>query len=200
MHKILFLLFTLFTTGCAGGKMLLVSENEQHREDLTWIESTVKINATIDKVWKFVAEEFDQNSRFTPDVEKSHFIDKKTNMVGSVRTAILTSGDSFDVKIIAYNTDSKFIEWELIRATMVETGVASYTLSDMKGSTKVTLKGGFKMQYFFMDWIARMKYPDGFKGILAGMKLYLEKGIELKEKDVEKIVEEYGDQIHVEIL
>jgi len=200
MRSILIIFFTLFSAGCTNGKMLLVSENEQKREDLTWIESSVIIKAPIGKVWEFAAEEFDQNSRFTPDVDKSYYLDKKQNMVGSIRTAITTSGDSFDVKILAYNIDNKFIEWELVRADSVETGVASYTLLDMGDSTKVIMKGGFRMQYFFMDWIAKMKYPDGFKGILAGMKLYLEKGIGLKEGDVEKVVADYGDQIHARIL
>jgi len=197
---IMMMFIVIFLQGCSDGKMLQVSKNEQDRNNLTWLEVSAIIDVPANNVWELVAVNFDKNSLFTPDLKKSYYLDKKPDFIGSIRTAVQTNGDSFDVKIIHYNVEKKFIEWELVRADGVETGVASYKLIAMGNKTKIIFKGGFKMQNFFMDWIASMMFPDGFKAIAAGIKLRSEKGIKLKEENVDKILGEYGDQIQVKML
>jgi len=184
-----------------SGEILRVSKNEQDRNNLTWIEATVLINATPEVVWKIVAEDFDKNNLFTYNVNKSFYLVKKHGMVGTTRTAVEISGDSFDVEIIAYNVQKKFIEWEIIRADgPIETGIASYTLLRTNGVTKLTFKGGFKMSCILMDWMAKSKFPSGFKAILAGIKLRAEKNIKLQEENVKATINEYGDKIQLKIL
>jgi len=198
--KLFMMFFVIFMVGCSGGKILHVSKNEQNRNNLSWIEVSAIIDAPANNVWELVAVNFDKNYLFTPDLTESYYLEEKPGFVGSTRTAIQTNGDSFDVKIIHYNVEKKFIEWELIRADWVETGVASYKLIAMGDKTKVIFKGGFKMQNFFMDWMANMKFADGFKAIVAGIKLRSEKGTKLKEENIELILGEYGDQIQVKTL
>jgi len=191
----------LTVKGCAHEGVLRVSNNDQDRNDLIWVEATALINAPPEVVWKLVAEDFDENSLYTYNVEESFYLHKKPEMIGTIRGAVETSGDSFDVEIIAYNEKDAFIEWEIIRVdSPITTGVASYTVSEINGTTKITFRGGFRMKYFFMDWMAKRKFPDGFKAILAGIKLRAEKGVKLKEGNIEDIMNEYGDQVQAKIV
>lgn len=187
--------------GCGSSGILQVHEGQQKRENLIWVEATAQVNSPVQDLWKLLGEEFDKNSKYTHNITDSHYIDKKPGVVGSIRTATESSGQTFDVKVVAYEPNERFIEWEIVRAEApIETGIGSYRLEDLDGRTRVTFKGGFKMKYFFMDWLAKRQFPHGFKAIVAGIKLRAEEGRKLADEDVDRTIERYGDQLTAHIL
>jgi len=181
--------------------VLRVSKNQASRDTLIWVEATALINAPPSVVWQLVGEDFDKNGLFVYNVETSGYLDKKPGMVGTIRTNTETSGATVDVEIIEFDTEKMFVEWEIIRVDgPIETGIASYSVAAVGDKSQLTFRGGFRMEYFFMDWMGKSKFPGGFRAIVAGVKLRVEQDKKLSEDGIEAIFAEYGDQVQARIL
>ncbi len=167
---------------------------------LTWIDSSVLINAPIDKVWKVVAEDFSDNQKHMLGVKKSYYIKKNKNFIGSIRRSEHGGEEYIDVKITHWNKNRKYVQWIIVEENvpLLSEGVGSYQLKYVNESTtKLTQMGGYRMKPQFLDGLAKGRIKSMFKDILLGIKYQIETGNSFSKDAKKEVFNDYVNSIEI---
>lgn len=181
-------------------EIIRASKFIQIEKKMKKVQAEVYINASIEKVWSIIGENFDQNSKFNVDAKKTYYLKEVTGMIGSQRRTINHKDKVIDVEILEYDPKKTHVKWEIFNMNVapLKAGNSSYTLyEDNKGGTILVQKAAFKMKVFFMDWIAKGKFTALFKTELAAIKHLAETGESITPQTKDEIIERYTNSIKV---
>jgi hypothetical protein len=179
-------------------KMLLASQNSKVEKSMCIVRAEVQINAPIEKVWQIVGNNFDENSKFNVGAKESLYLKKVPGIKGSQRRTINHKDKVIDVEVIEYDQEKKHVKWEVYNQNVapMKAAYSSYSLRENEeGITILEQRAAFKMKFFFLDWVAQMKFPGMFKTELAAIKHLAETGESITQENRETIAKRYATSI-----
>jgi hypothetical protein len=197
-YVVLLILVPIMSSCSTSAELLRASQNNEVEKYMYKVRAQVVINAPIEKIWSIVGENFDQNSKFNVDAKESLYLKQVDGMLNSQRRTINNKDKFIDVEIIEYDKENKYVKWEIYNQNVapMKAAYSSYSLTETS-TGKVTLEqnAAFKMKIFFLDWVAKKKFPTMFKTELAAIKHLAETGESISQETKKGIVERYAASI-----
>ena len=157
------------------------------------ITSSIEINATKDKVWEVLFNEFGNVNNFNPLIEGSRPVGDIVGEVGAERTCDLNSSSQVHERISAVRgTDSFDVEILDGGLPMMDTLEGTWDVEDLgNGKTRATIHFKYTTKPAFMAGILAGPMTKSLHGMVVGLKYHIETGGLVTKKNVKKIVKEY---------
>lgn len=156
---------------------------------MTTFKKQITINSPKQKVWEIVSD-LGEIYRFNPNVSKSYYTSDKTQGIGAARICeLLPSGKILETVTNWIEGSGFLLQIEPIEKAPPMKNFSGFfeleRLDDYRTQVSVTINYGMKLGIIgnlLNNLIIQSKMEDGIEDLLKGLKIHLEKGVEIKNK------------------